>query len=35
MADLVDQYVARARELGQGIAIREFREWVREKLAQQ
>jgi hypothetical protein len=27
MADLVKQYVA--RKAGQGLAIREFREWVR------
>jgi Uma2 family endonuclease len=34
MADLVKQYVARARQVGQGLAIREFREWVRSRLPQ-
>lgn len=31
IVDLATQYIARAREVGQGQAIREFRQWVREQ----
>ncbi len=31
VADLAKRYVARAREAGQGRAIREFRSWIRER----
>ena len=33
VASLVEQYVKRAREVGQGRAIREFRQWVKARLA--